>query len=108
MTFDLKGAAQRWLSLTKADMVRGTWEDPLVAGETVHAYARWIDERPGLSERTVLVYQGVLRRHIAPHLGAVDLRNITPAMVRSWRQGLSMPAWGRARCRRRTGSCERS
>lgn len=89
MTFDSKGAARRWLSLTEADMVRGTWEDPLLAGETLNAYAeRWVEERPGLSERTVLFYRGVLRRHIAPQLGAVDLRGLTPAMVRSWRQGL--------------------
>ena len=50
--------------------------------------ARWIIERPNLSERSVAMYQGLLRLHIPPHLGTVGLRRLTPAMVRTWRQGL--------------------
>ena len=50
--------------------------------------ARWITGRPGLSERYVALYRGLLRLHIAPRLGEVGLRKITPAMVRTWRQDL--------------------
>lgn len=89
MTFDSKASAQRWLALTEADMMRGTWTDPHAKSEDLRTYAtRWITERPGLSERTKRYYAGLLRLHIVPTLGAKDLKRITPAAVRSWRQGL--------------------
>lgn len=88
-TFDSKAAARRWLALCEADMVRGTWSDPHELGELLATYAaRWITERPGLSERTVRFYEGLLRLHVAPVLGAKDIRRLTPSVVRSWRQGL--------------------
>jgi hypothetical protein len=34
------------------------------------------------------MYQGLLRLHVAPELGGVGIREITPAIVRSWRKGL--------------------
>ncbi len=88
-TFGTKTEARRWLSMVEADIARGTWDDSRVEGERLDAYAaRWITERPGLSERSRLLYAGLLRLHIAPTLGGVGLRKITPAMVRTWRQGL--------------------
>lgn len=88
MTFGTRTEARRWLSMVESDLARGTWEDTS-DGEQLAAYAaRWIVERPNLSERSVLLYQGLLRLHIAPGLGKVGLRRITPASVRSWRQGL--------------------
>ncbi|HEY5786253.1 MAG TPA: site-specific integrase [Microlunatus sp.] len=58
-------------------------------GERLGQYAaRWIAERPGLSERSVELYEGLLRLHIAPRLGETGLRKITPALVRTWRQEL--------------------
>ena len=36
--------------------------------------ARWVSERPGLSERTVRFYEGLSRLHIAPALGEKDIR----------------------------------
>lgn len=88
-TFDSKAAANRWLALCEADMLRGKWSDPNELGEVLATYAaRWISERPGLSERTVRFYEGLLRLHVAPALGGRDIRRLTPPMVRSWRQGL--------------------
>ena len=70
-------------------MLRGTWSDPHELGEVLATYAaRWIRERGGLSERTVRLYEGLLRLHVAPVLGAKDIRRLTSPMVRSWRQGL--------------------
>jgi hypothetical protein len=34
------------------------------------------------------LYSGLLRLHIGPNLGPKGIRKITPADVRSWRQGL--------------------
>ncbi|GAA2724652.1 hypothetical protein CAE01nite_16970 [Cellulomonas aerilata] len=43
------------------------------AGEGLRAYAeRRIEERPGLSERTVRFWRGFLRRHIAPQLASTE------------------------------------
>jgi integrase len=70
-------------------MLRGTWSDPHERGEMLASYAaRWISERPGLSERTARFYEGLLRLHVVPILGVTDIRRLTPSMVRSWRQGL--------------------
>lgn len=89
MTFGTKTEARRWLSMMEADLARGRWDGDDSDGERLSAYAaRWIAERPGLSERSVALYGGLLRLHIAPLLGPVGLRKITPAMVRTWRQGL--------------------
>lgn len=89
MTFGTRTEARRWLSMVEADLVRGTWDDTKVEDEPLGHYAdRWITERPGLSERSVELYEGLLRLHIGPPLGAVGLRKITPGMVRAWRQGL--------------------
>jgi hypothetical protein len=70
-------------------MLRGTWSDPNELGEVLATYAaRWIRERPGLSERTARFYEGLLRLHVEPVLGRKDIRRLTPPMVRPWRQGL--------------------
>ena len=49
---------------------------------------RWIAERPGLAPRTVSLYPRLLRNDIAPALGAVDLVDLTPARIRTWRRKL--------------------
>ena len=89
MTFGTKTEARRWLSMVEADLARGTWDDTKAEGEPLGRYAaRWIKERTALSERSMELYEGLLRLHISPQLGAVGLRKITPGMVRAWRQGL--------------------
>lgn len=45
--------------------------------------AQRIDLRP----RTVELYDGLLHRHLLPHLGRVPLDRITPAEVRRWHAG---------------------
>ncbi len=88
-TFATKTLANQWLSLTEADIVRGRWSDPNAPSETLRTYAvRWVQERSGLSERSVELYTGLLTRQVLPALGDVDIRQITPARVRTWRQDL--------------------
>jgi integrase len=89
MTFGTKTEARRWLSIMEADLTRGRWNGDDSDGERLASYAaRWITERPGLSERSVALYRGLLRLHVTPRLGEAALRKITPAMVRTWRQDL--------------------
>lgn len=88
-TYPTKADANRALSLIDAEIIRGTWVDPSRDRHSLADYAaRWVQERPGLSPRTVELYQGLLRLHIVPRLGRHDLRSITPGVVRAWRQGL--------------------
>ena len=49
---------------------------------------RWVRERPGLAPKTRVLYEGLLRLHIQPELGGLAVADVTPARVRSWRQGL--------------------
>ena len=53
-TFATKADARRWLTLTESGIARGAWVDTEGSGEQLATYAaRWISERPGLSERSI-------------------------------------------------------
>lgn len=84
-TFETKTDAQTWLTLTQADIERNHWIDPDVGAVNFEAYAlTWVEER-GLSATTDELYRRLLRLHILPAFGAMDLDEITPPGVRSWR-----------------------
>ncbi|WP_297540862.1 site-specific integrase [Amycolatopsis sp.] len=46
---------------------------------------RWITERPGLRPRTVELYRWLLRKHVSPFIGDVELRRLSAAVIRQWR-----------------------
>ncbi|PGH49547.1 site-specific integrase [Streptomyces sp. Ru87] len=84
-TFATKTDAQTWLGLTRADIERKHWIDPDAGAVNFEAYARqWVDER-GLSATTAELYRRLLRLHILPAFGPMDLDEITPPRVRTWR-----------------------
>jgi hypothetical protein len=84
--FDGKRAAERLLSLTETQIMRGEWIDPERAKVTLGHYAdQWIIQRPGLRPRTVVLYRWLLRKHIDPDLGGVELGKLSTAVVRQWR-----------------------
>lgn len=88
-TFGTVTDADVWLTVTEAEMHKGTWIDPDAGRVPLGEYAaRWIAERPGLAPRTVSLYSRLLAKHIEPKLGAVDLVDLTPARIRTWRKGL--------------------
>jgi integrase len=88
-TFSTQTDAEVWLSVMEADIVRGNWFDPDAGRVPLGEYGeRWIAERPGLSARTVTLYNGLLRLHINPTLGWYDLVDLTPTGIRSWRKEL--------------------
>lgn len=43
-----------------------------------------MDDRPQLRPRTRELYEGLLRLHILPVLGGVELRKLSPSTVRRW------------------------
>jgi integrase len=88
MTFDMETDAKVWLTVTEAELVKGVWLDPDLGRVPLGEYAsEWIAERP-LASRTADKYRRLLRLHIKPQLGALDLVDITPATVRDWRARL--------------------
>lgn len=56
---------------------------------TVAEYAqRWLDGRHKIRPTTRQVYQGILDRHIIPHLGALPLTALTPDHIEEWQARL--------------------
>jgi integrase len=88
-TFASKDEAARWLTIAESQIIRQEWIDPKQAKIKLNDYAeRWIDERPKLRPRTVMLYRQLLRTHIAPHIGDVLLSNLQTSTIRTWRTGL--------------------
>jgi integrase len=88
-TFDNKTDAGIWLTLKEAEIRQGDWIDPDGGDVLVSNYAAtWIDERPGLRPKTLLIYRGLLRKHIAPYFANVTVAEVTLARVRRWRKKL--------------------
>jgi integrase len=78
--------ADRWLNGVEAVIVSGDWTDPERARVTLADYAdRWVTERPGLRPRTVELYRWLLRKHINPYIGGVELGKLSAATFRQWR-----------------------
>lgn len=86
-TFERKRQAEKWLADKQTELTRGEWIDPDAGKVTVREYGEsWIRERPGLRPRTVTLYNGLLRNHIAPALGDLSLSDLKTARIRQWRR----------------------
>lgn len=84
-TLRTKAEARAFASTVEADKVRGGLIDPRAGRVTLSAYATcWIDERPDLRPKTVELYRSLLRLHIEPTLGPIDLGRLDVATVRRW------------------------
>ena len=87
-TFATRTEAASYLAGVQADLDRGTYVDPVAGAETFGHYATtWLAQRADLRPRTAELYQGLLSRHLLPHLATVPLARLTPAMVRRWHAG---------------------
>ncbi|WP_226437712.1 tyrosine-type recombinase/integrase [Rhodococcus yananensis] len=92
-TFAAKIDAEGWLADERRRIDLGVWAPPGGAPDgpaplLLRTYAaQWLAERP-LKPRTRGLYDDLLRLHILPQLGDVELAAITPAAVRSWHAGL--------------------
>ena len=87
-SFRTKREAETFAAREKADRSRGAWVDPRQTTISVKQYAdRWMC-RPDLRPRTRELYEGLLRLHIYPMLGRVELGKLSPSAVRQWRAAL--------------------
>lgn len=81
-----KSDAERFLSEVETDVARGEWFDPLTGRTPLGQYAlRWIEERD-LSVRTAELYRGLLKNHITPSIGYLNLADLAPPAIRHWRR----------------------
>jgi integrase len=88
-TFDTKTSAERWLTLTEAEIIQGEWIDPDAGRVLFGKYASdWIEEPPGLRPKTIQLYRYLLRSHIGPAFDARSLADIKEPDVRRWRKNL--------------------
>ena len=88
-TFERLKDAERYLVLVESQLMRGEWIDPERGTIRLADYAdRWIVERPGLRPRTIELYRLLLRRHISPYLGDIQVGRLTTPMIREWRSAL--------------------
>ncbi|MFE3578967.1 tyrosine-type recombinase/integrase [Streptomyces vinaceus] len=84
-TFRTKRDADDWLADKQTEMRRGDWQDPDAGKVAFGPYAvAWIKERE-LTSTTRQLYGSLLKHHLEPVLGAVNLAEISPPLVRSWR-----------------------
>jgi hypothetical protein len=85
-TCPTKRDAEVWLTRTEAEIVNDTWLDPDLGRVMFAYYARsWVEKRPGQRPKTVRLYEGLVRLHLVPSLGAMALADITEPHVRRWR-----------------------
>jgi integrase len=88
-TFARKSDADRHLALLEAQCTQGEWIAPERGKVTVQDYAeKWIAQRPNLRPRTVDLYNWLLRKHITPYLGEMQVGKLDTPTVREWRARL--------------------
>ncbi len=94
LTFASHDEARGWLAAERADRVRGTWRDPHQGQVNLAEYLHdWLAGR-NLAERTAASYRASLDKWILPQLvgsdgkkvelGALDLNQLSPAIIRRW------------------------
>lgn len=77
--------ADDWLAEKRTEIRRGDWQNPDAEAVDFREYALlWVKERR-LSQTTEELYHRLLRLHILPAFEGLDLDQITPPRVRSWR-----------------------
>ncbi|MCF3939068.1 tyrosine-type recombinase/integrase [Gordonia tangerina] len=94
-TYASRVDAEGWLATERRKIELDAWEPPRLAKDRARAQVvtvadyceRWIAERR-IKPGTRTVYTSMLTNHIAPTIGTVALRNLSPAAVRAWYSNL--------------------
>ncbi|QPP07878.1 tyrosine-type recombinase/integrase [Streptomyces bathyalis] len=87
-TFTSRREADDWLAEKQTEVRRGEWQDPEAGAVNFEKYAvQWVGER-ALSPTTEELYRRLLRLHVLPTFGGLDLDEITSPRVRTWRTEL--------------------
>ncbi|UGQ15136.1 site-specific integrase [Yinghuangia sp. ASG 101] len=82
--FETLTDADDWLAARQTEINQKSWRDPDAGAVNFETYALlWVEERE-LAATTEELYGRLLRLHILPTFGALDLDEITPPRVRAW------------------------
>jgi len=88
-SFDRRKDAADWLTTVENSKLTGSYVDPTRSKITVKAWAeRWISSKVNLAPKTLDRYEGILRAHIEPRWGKVQLAKVTHAEVQRWIAGI--------------------
>lgn len=93
-SFDRKQDAERFKSVTKADMLRGTYIDPEAGAVTFRAYAEQILRDRTIDEGTRTRRRKVFAKHVYPVIGSRQMGQLSrspstiQSLIRSLRQDL--------------------
>jgi|SRR5215218_10970269 len=98
-SFDRRQDAKDWLTTVEGSKLAGSYVDPNRSKITLGVFAdEWLDSKLDLVPKTRDRYEGIIRAHIRPRWGKVQLCNVTHGVVQRW---LSSSTWRRrasARC----------
>jgi integrase len=88
-TFDRKIDAERWLTAQTSARDSGSWVDPRRSSETFGSVAdAWLKSRRDVAASTLARDDSYLRNLILPHLGQLQLREVTVEELDGWVQHL--------------------
>jgi len=77
--------AERFLATVEADKARGRWIDPALGKVKFGDWAeRWMATTVHLKHKTQYDYRSLLRRHVIPRFGDLELKRIDRLAVRTW------------------------
>lgn len=83
-TFATKGDASAWLASIQTDQSRGGYVDPKAGRITVADFSVLFLGNRVLTQRTHETYDGLLKLHILPTLGDIEIGRLAPSTVRTW------------------------
>ena len=94
--FKLKRDGQRWLDEVATSIVTGQYVAPRAGRITFQEYATtWLQSQVH-RQSTAALYEGHLKRHAYPVLGALPLEAVLPSQVQGWVRGLTVETEERA------------
>ncbi|HZT97414.1 MAG TPA: site-specific integrase [Chloroflexota bacterium] len=84
-TFPSKGAADRWLRSVEEELERGEWSDPRLRRLSFGDWAEeWLETTIHLRGKTRENYESILRNHLLPAFGDVEIGRLDQLTVRRW------------------------
>jgi integrase len=99
-SFARKADAEKFKSTTEADLVRGEWHDPRLSKATVSEWSgRWLRTKAHLKPYTRAGYESLLRAHIMPQWGDLELRHVDRLGVEEWAADLQATGLSASRVR---------
>lgn len=84
-SFSKKADADRFAVTVEADILRAEWTDPRLSKTTVVEWSeRWLRTKAALKPKTLAGYESILRTHVLPTFGHLELRHIDRMSVEEW------------------------